>query len=285
MSIILLPQSPQLSSSQESANRGGFISSNLRDAIKEGGEELDVGGRALPKQLPLRVPSTTGLSPEVKSTGLSRDPPKPPSPLPHAKGKPQHPWKSRGARGAAEGKERARGSPRGWKVLRGGLRLGVTPVSARNKTSPERGAAVSPRLMNGPKNRFPVYRTRNRFWGRGHLGAIFTSSCPPLSRAPGHPRGPLPRCSIRLPRGKGAAGGMEGVMVTATASASTPSPTTAGGETASPGCPEHPRNGLVGDLTHGVLIPPLCFPRSKKILGKKKKKKRYFCTQDLQQTR
>lgn len=75
VSIVLLPQSPQLSSSQESANHAGFISSNLRDAIKEGGEELDVGGRALPKQLPLRVPPSTGLSPEAKSIGLSRDPP------------------------------------------------------------------------------------------------------------------------------------------------------------------------------------------------------------------
>lgn len=90
------------------------------------------------------------------------------------------------------------------------FRLSVTPVSARNKTSLERGAAVSLRLMNGPKNRFPVYRTRNRFWGRGHLGAIFTSSCPPRSRPPADLWGPPSRCSICVCQGREVAEGWRG---------------------------------------------------------------------------
>lgn len=57
-----------LSSSRERANCGGFISSNVRDPIRERGEELDVRARALPKQLPLRVPQSTGLSPDANST-------------------------------------------------------------------------------------------------------------------------------------------------------------------------------------------------------------------------
>lgn len=134
-----------------------------------------------------------------------------------AQGKPQHPWKSQGSSGCCrgwEGKSKRGGSPRGWNICVAAFRPGVTRVSARNKTSPERGAAVSPQLMNGPKNRFPVYPATNRFWGRGHLLAIFCQAPAQLAPRPAGlwpaPSCPLRCCSIHVRQGKGPAEAAEG---------------------------------------------------------------------------
>lgn len=69
VSIVLLPQYTQPSSSQERANRGGFISSNLRDTIKERGEELAVGGKSSAKAIPPRGATQHRDEPRSKQHG------------------------------------------------------------------------------------------------------------------------------------------------------------------------------------------------------------------------
>lgn len=148
-----------------------------------------------------------GLGPEANSTGVCRDTSKLPSPptIASCKGETPAPLEKLRSTGCCQGEKSEQGKARrAGRFCVVAFRLSVTPVSARNKTSPDREAAVSLRLMNGPKNRFPVYQTKNRFWGRGHLGAIFTSSCLPPSRPPQLPLGTTaPLQHPRVPRERG----------------------------------------------------------------------------------
>lgn len=150
MSFLSLPYSAHPGRGQTG---GGFIS-NLGDPIKEGGEELDARAGALPKQLPLRVPLSTGLSPNTNSTNraFQRHPKTGISPW---EGETPTALERPGSAGCCREERVSKGKPAG---LEGSewwpFHLGVTPVSGRNKTSLEQGAAVSPRLVNGLRINF-----------------------------------------------------------------------------------------------------------------------------------
>lgn len=207
-SVSIFPPFPSLTSSAHPRKGQALVALSPQKQeimLGKGKRSSGVGGRALPRRPP----------------GCHRPRVFPPRPCTSCRcltqGKPQHPWKSRGSSGCCrgwEGKSKRGGSPRGWNICVAAFRPGVTRVSARNKTSPERGAAVSPQLMNGPKNRFPVYPATNRFWGRGHLLAIFCQAPAQLAPRPAGlwpaPSCPLRCCSIHVRQEKGPAEAAEG---------------------------------------------------------------------------
>lgn len=187
----VLPQPTPLSSSWEKANCGGFFSSNLRDPIKERGEELDVRARVLPKQLHLRVPPSRGLSPDANSTNraFQRHPKTAPTSHRHpvGRGNPSSRGKAGERRVLLGGRSEQRGSPRGWKVLRGGPSTSASPLCQRGTKQAGSRSCPQPSARERPKNRFPVYPVRNRSRGRGHLGLFLQAPAllPPDPQRPG----------------------------------------------------------------------------------------------------
>lgn len=180
-----------LSSSRERANCGGFISSNLRDPIRERGEELDVRARALPKQLPLRVPRSTGLSPDANSTNraFQKHPKTALTSCSHlvGRGNPSSPGKAGERRVLLGGKSEQGEARRGGRFCVVALPPRRHPCVSEEQNKPGAGSCPQPSAREWPKNRFPVYPVRNRSRGRGHLG-LFLPAPALLPPDPQHPR-------------------------------------------------------------------------------------------------